>query len=201
MIWGERRSGRSTLLRVAAGIEAPDTGVVRFAGRDLQRRNGELGGGIAYCRKTFRSSAGRTVLDHLYAAQLARKVPRSEALRRTWKALKRVRAEESARLIASELTAAEVVRVAIARALTASPRLLVIDEPTIGVDLPERDPILELLRSLADEGLAVLASTGEGPGMLGADRVLTLRKGSLRGELVPNLTPVTELSRRRQANT
>ena len=68
------------------------------------------------------------------------------------------------------------MRVAIARALTSEPRLLVIDEPTIGVDLLARDGVLRLLRSIVDGGIAVLTSTGEGTGFLGADRVLSLAR-------------------------
>ena len=64
----------------------------------------------------------------------------------------------------------ESVRVAIARTLALEPALLVIDEPIRGVDLLERDGILALLRSLADEGIAVLASTAESTGLAGADR-------------------------------
>jgi ABC-type sugar transport system ATPase subunit len=199
VVWGERRSGRSTLLRVAAGIEPPDSGVVRFAGRDLARAGGQaLANGIGYCRRVFRVSAGQTVLEHLLAAHFARRVPRATALHRSWQALQRVEAEHCASLRASELSRDEVVRVAIARGLGSGPRLLVIDEPTIGVELAERDRILFLLRSLADEGIAVLTSAGEGTGLLGADRVLSLGNGRLRGELMPELAPVTELSRHRR---
>ena len=54
MVWGERRSGRSTLLRIAAGIETPDAGVVRFAGGDLAERRGEvLGGRSATAERCF----------------------------------------------------------------------------------------------------------------------------------------------------
>lgn len=91
------------------------------------------------------------------------------------------------------------MRVAIARALTCNPRLLVIDEPTLGVEPIKRDSILALLRSLANEGIAILSSTGEGTGFLGADRVLALDKGKLHGELTPDLAPVTDLMRHRQA--
>ena len=53
-IWGRRRSGRSTLLRIAAGIERPDAGVVRFQGSDLAGPRGDvLGGGIGYCQGSF----------------------------------------------------------------------------------------------------------------------------------------------------
>lgn len=200
VVWGERRSGRSTLLRVAAGIEPPEAGVVRFAGHDLARRGGQmLGDGISYCRKVFRPSGSRVILEHLMIGQFARRAPRSTALSGVWRALERVGAERCAKLRAEQLSGGEVVRVAIARALTADPLLLVIDEPTIGIELPERDEILSLLRSLADEGIAVLSSAGEGTGLLGADRVLSLGKGKLRGEPVPDPLPVADLGRRQQA--
>lgn len=200
VVWGERHSGRSTLLRIAAGIETPDRGTVRFGGRELVERSEDiLGGGISYCRRQFRASGGQTVLDQLMAGQFARRVPRPKALTRAWRALERVQAAGCATLGTSELKTEETVRVAIARALTSRPRLMIVDEPTIGVDVLKRDDILELLRSLADEGIAILASCGEGTALLGADRVLSLGKGNLYGELTPELAPVTELSHRRQA--
>src|SRR5580704_6334486 len=165
-VWGERRSGRSTLLRVCAGIERPDAGIVRFAGRDLADRGAQgLGGGISYCHWNFPAVGEQTVLDLLLAAQYARRVPRSVALRCSGEVLHRVGAEPYAALRPEELDTGEAVRVAIARALTSEPRLLVIDEPTLGVELSERDRILQLLRSLADEGIAVLTSTAEGTGL------------------------------------
>jgi ABC-type multidrug transport system ATPase subunit len=199
-IWGERRSGRSTLLRIATGIETPDSGVVRFAGRDLGARGSSmLGGGISYCRTAFRHSGGQNIADLLAAGQLARGVPRATARSRVWNALERVGAQQCARRGPEELNGEETVRVAIGRALASQPRLLAIDEPTIGVALLARDGILHLLRSLADDGISVLTSTGEGPGLLGADRVLSLGKGKLRGETIPELAPVTDISHRRQA--
>lgn len=200
VVWGERHSGRSTLMRIAAGIEKPDAGVVRFEGRNLVERRGEtLGGGISYCRRGFRLDWGRTVLDQLVASQLVRRVPRSTAQTNAWKALERVDAAWCATLVVTELKVEETVRVAVARALTADPRLLVVDEPTIGVDSSRRDDILKLLRSLADQGIAILQSTGDGTGLLGADRALSLGKGTLSGELIPDLAPVSDLARRRLA--
>ncbi len=200
VVWGERRSGRSTLLRIAAGIEPPNHGTVRFQGRDLAERGAEmLGDEIGYCRRGFRPERGLTVLDQLISSQFARKVPQATALTRACRALERVGADWCAQLPARGLKTEETVVVAIARALTADARLLIVDEPTIGVDPLKRDDILKLLRSLADEGVAILASAGEGTAMLGADRVLSLGNGTLRGELKPDLAPVTELERHRRA--
>jgi ABC-type sugar transport system ATPase subunit len=200
VVWGERRSGRSTLLRIAAGVEAPDTGVVRFDGRALSERGEMIGKGISYCRKEFRRTRGQTVLDQLVVSQFATNVPQPTALTRAWKSLERVGAEQCAGLAMSDLKIEETVRVAIARALCSAPRLLVIDEPTIGVDSLKRDDVLKLLRSLADEGIAILASAGDGTELLGAHRVLSLGKGKLHGELTPSaFAPVSDLDQHRQA--
>ncbi len=195
-VYGRRRSGRSTLLRIAAGVEAPDSGTVCVDGRDLSARSCELlGDGIGYCRKTFHPNEGRVVLDHLVVGQLARGVAHKAAANRAWEALERADAGGCAKLRPAELDGGEAVRVAIARALSLQPRLLLIDEPTIGVDLLARDAILMLLRSLAGEGMAVLTSTGDTTGLSGA-RALTLSDGELHGRPTRELAPVLPLRRR-----
>jgi len=196
-VWGLRRSGRSTLLRVAAGIEAPDTGVVRFEGRN-PAGGGALGGGIGYCGRALGGAEGRDVLDELLLAQLARGTVQSAARSHAFSALERAGAEQCAERMLRELDTAETVRVTIARALVLGPSLIVLDEPTAGVDLLERDGILSLLRSLADEGIAVLIATGEATVLSGADRALSLAEGELRGSSAPELAPVLPL--RRQAS-
>jgi ABC-type ATPase involved in cell division len=194
-VWGMRRSGRSTLLRIAAGVEAPDTGVARFEERDLRDRRGErLGDGIGYCNRTFRPSDGRLVIDHLIVGLIARGEPLVLAATRARAALERAEIGHCATLRPGELNCAEVVRAAIARAIAFAPKLLLIDEPTIGVDLLARDGILLLLQSLAREGIAIVASTGESPGLSGA-RALTLSEGELHGRPARELATVVPLRR------
>jgi ABC-type lipoprotein export system ATPase subunit len=193
-VYGGRRSGRSTLLRVAAGVETPDSGVVRFDGRVLTDHNGDLlGDGIGYCVTTFHRAEGRTVLDQMTVGQLARGVSPLLAQPRAYEALKRSGAEQCVALEPSDLDGAELTRVAIARVLAFQPRLLVIDEPTFGVDLLARDGILLLLQSLAEEGVTILMSTGETTGLSGADRALVLDDGELRGHLEPERASVISL--------
>ncbi len=194
-VWGMRRSGRSTLLRIAAGVETPDTGIVRFEGHDLCARHGDrLGDGIGYCSRTFRPSEGQLVTDHLIIGLIARGEPLALAAARARAALERAEIGRCATLRPGELDCAEVVRAAIARALTFAPRLLLIDEPTIGVDLLARDRILLLLHSLAQEGMAILASTGESPSLSGT-RALTLSEGELHGRPARELATVIPLRR------
>jgi putative ABC transport system ATP-binding protein len=198
-VWGLRRSGRSTLLRVAAGIEPPESGVVRFDGEDLARHPDRLGSGIGYCRPAHGEGEASGVLDELIAGQLARGVPQALAQSRAFTVLERVGAGGCAGRALHELDGGESMRVAIARALALGPSLLVVDEPTKGVDLLERDAILSLLRSLADEGIALLVSAGEATALSGADRALSLSNGRLRGSLSRELAPVVPLRRRASA--
>jgi ABC-type lipoprotein export system ATPase subunit len=195
VVWGLRRCGRSTLLRVVAGIEAPDDGVVRFDGQDLASHGEQLlGAGIGYCQKLLRSGS-QFVQEVVMVPLLAAGVVPARARSRAREALERAGVADCATLRVSALDAAETVRVALARVLAQQPRLLVIDDPIEGVDLAQRDGLLALLRSLADEGITVLASTVESAGLSGADRTLALSGGELRGPPRRELAPVLELRR------
>ncbi|HTC59758.1 MAG TPA: ATP-binding cassette domain-containing protein [Solirubrobacteraceae bacterium] len=193
-VWGLRRSGRSTLLAVAAGIDRPDSGAVLFEGKDLNARGATvLGDGVGYCHEGVGVASGRRVIDYVRAGLLARGVPVPLAHSRAYEALQRVGIEQFNELILGDLDGAEAVRVAIACALVLGPRVLVIDEPTKGVDLLERDEIVLLLRSLANDGMAILVSDGDGSGLSDADRALTLAGGELRGRKSPEMGTVLPL--------
>jgi|ERR1700733_2292772 ABC-type sugar transport system ATPase subunit len=196
VVWGPRGAGRSTLLRVAAGLEPPEQGVVLFAGVDLAVSGEEvLGDGIGYCHKSFGSGGWQLVLDQVMISLLARGVASDAARSRAHAALERTGAGECAALRLNALRAGEAIRVALARVLALGPRMLVVDEPTEGIETIERDEILSLLRSLAEDGLAVLASTGEPAGLSGAARSWVLGEGELRGAPVSELAPVVPLRR------
>jgi putative ABC transport system ATP-binding protein len=197
-VWGMRGSGRTTLLRLAAGIDAPDSGSVHFDGRDLAKHGDEvLGHEIGFCQKAFRTAAGRAAIDEVLVGLLVNGATRALARARALAALERVGGERLGARRLSELDSGERVRLSIAHALALAPRLLVIDEPVAGVDLHERDGILLLLRSLADEGIAVLMTVGELTGLSGADRSLTLGDGELCGSPRRQLAPVLDLRERR----
>lgn len=200
-VWGLRGSGRTTLLRLAAGIDAPDAGAVRFDGRDLAE-HGEriLAREIGYCQKSFPSAQGQLAIDEVLLALLVNGVRGKEARARTHDALQRAGAERLAARRVSELDSDERVRLAIAHALALEPRLLVLDEPVAGVELDQRDAILSLLRSLADQGIAVLMTVGELSGLRGADQSLTIGEARLSGSPKRGLQPVADLSLRRQAS-
>ncbi len=186
VVYGARKSGRSTLLRVAAGLEPPDSGIVRVEGHTLGARGAtRLLERIGYCQRRLGSSEKETVREHLELVQWARGERVRVARSRTRSSLERVECIDVLHTPTAELSPTERVRVSVATALTLEPRLLVIDEPTLGVDVLDRDAILGLLRALADDGIAVLATTGESTAFAIADRALSIRRGRLHGDLHP----------------
>lgn len=193
-VWGMRGSGRTTFLRLAAGIDVPDAGQVRFDGRDLAAHGEEIiGRQIGYCQKSFHTVGAQAAIDEILVGLLILGTPPAEARVRAHETLALVGGDRFAAHPFRELDSAERVRLAIARALAPRPRLLVIDEPVAGVELHERDGVLLLLRALADAGVAVLMTVGEPTGLSGADRSLTIGDGELCASAKAELAPVLPL--------
>jgi lipoprotein-releasing system ATP-binding protein len=185
-IRGARRSGKTTLLRVIAGIEAPDAGAVRLDGRDVSRmpaaertrRLREIG----YAPKEWRVASGKPVVDHVALPLLAEGCPLATALAKAHEAIERVDAADCAELTPQKLSPSELARVGLARALVRAPRLLLVDEPGATVDPEERDRILRLLCSLVGEReqLAAIVVSRDAAVLGGAQRVMSIGSGRLR---------------------
>lgn len=193
-VWGGRGSGRTTLLRVAAGLEQPDAGRVVFDGLDLAAgAEAATARGLAYVQPRLIGPQRQPLIDRLSVALVARGRSKGEARREAEAVLARVGAGGCAQVRVGELDAAEAVRVGIAQALLLEPKLLVVDEPTATVPLIERDGILALLRSTADAGTAVLMTAGEAIGLSGVDRALTISRGRLHANVTADRAEVIPL--------
>ena len=198
-VWGPRFSGRTTLLRVAAGLEVVDGGRVLIDGSEVaDHPEGALRRRIAYCHTSFAPAHAELVVEHVAVPLLAVGTRIDRACTRAQAMLDRVGAGACAEMRPHELGQGELVRVVLARALLQRPQVLLIDEPTSGVDLVERDDLLTTLCVLAkDEHVAVLMTASEPAGLTGADRALPMREGTLGGDAVPRAAEVVPLKRPR----
>ncbi|MFY1687743.1 sugar ABC transporter ATP-binding protein [Plantactinospora sp. WMMB782] len=193
-IGGLQGSGRSALARALFGVAPFTSGTVTVDGttRALRSPREAIRAGIAYVsedRKGEGIVARQSVLDNaLLASRAVRMRVRSGHAART------VRVREL--LSAVELRAAgedqeirflsggNQQKVVLARWLALSPRILLFDEPTRGIDVGAKAVVHDLVRRLARDGAAVLMISSELPELIGmSDRIVVLRDGRIAGEL------------------
>lgn len=192
-VYGARRSGKSTLLRLAAGIAAPDSGTISFDGADMARMSaGErarlLRGAIAYMSADdWRANPGESVVDHVATALGSEGLTMREARHRALRALDQVGVSASgAQEATTSLSLTERTRVMLARALAREPRLLVLDEPAQMPNLGDRDKFYALLRSTTREReMALLVASEEMAALQGLGVLMSISDGELcsTGEL------------------
>ena len=184
-VWGRRRSGRSTLLRLAAGMERPDAGVVRFEGVDLWSRTAARDG-VAVWHPAFPPDHGRSLERQVAVAARRGRRPLREVRDETLAALARVGLRDQASRRPHELGHSELARAALARALMLRPRLLVLDEPLSGLDALDAERLLELIVAIArTDRVAVLLTAAEVAQLGGVDRHLPIARGAVRGTTAP----------------
>lgn len=186
-LYGERRAGKSTLMRIAAGLQAPDEGTVAFDGRRLaaMSTNGRSRlwrrGGIALADcdvKPF--EGGQPVLEHVALPLTAQGLTLGECEGLARPVLERVGLAPISHEPVSRLSLTDRVRVQAARAIVREPRVLLVDEPAVMPGPADTRELLSAIRSLTSDGVAVIIASEDMSLLSGVDRFLTLTDGRLR---------------------
>jgi putative ABC transport system ATP-binding protein len=182
---GPSGSGKTTLLLLIAALLAPDSGAIRYQGRDLshltERQVCEhLMREVGFIHQTFHLLPRVSALENAALKLLLGGIARNQAQTRALTWLERVGLGERLGHTPGELSGGERQRVAIARVLAGEPRLILADEPTGNLDTARSREIVLLLRSIAREreaGVLLVTHDSEVAGL--ADRRCTLRDGRL----------------------
>jgi ABC-type multidrug transport system ATPase subunit len=211
VVWGPRRAGKTTLALTAAGRIRPDTGRVTVGEADLAkwgprfwslRRRTTLHPDIALVSgDQIEHRAEQAQVIDLLARQLRkRRLDRDDARRLALAALRDLDLEDRKHVPLRSLSRTERSLVAVLEALASQPRVVVIDDLTLGLDARDRDKIAKLLKRSADEHqLAILMITDTMTDAIFADTIAALQHGEL--VLAPRTRPaeVLPLPRRRSA--
>ncbi len=183
-VYGQRNSGKTALLKVAAGFETPDAGRVSFRGADVARMSRRAfmrlhRDEIGWVDHAGPRSTGLSMRAYV-AMPLLGDMAATQAQRKADAALAEVGVEDCADQEWDELSDAARMLVVIAHALVRRPSLLIVDDPTVGLGMTDRDLIVGLLRSTATiQGVGVLMAVPDLPAMVQADRVHSLGRGRL----------------------
>lgn len=160
---GRSGSGKTSVLRVAAGLDSPKAGEVVWEGKSLNSLNDDR---ISELRRGFMGylDQGGVLVPGLTAFEnvLVPAVPdrrTRELADRANELLDGLGITNRAAHYPEQLSGGERQRVALARALLLSPRVLIVDEPTAGLDRANADSVIEALVGLARGGIGVLAAS------------------------------------------
>jgi ABC-2 type transport system ATP-binding protein len=178
VLLGLNGAGKSTLFSVITHLYVPRSGTVRIFGRDVKRESSAALAllGVVFQQRTL--DPDLSVAQNLAYHGALHGVGARETRARGAIQLARVGLADRARDKVRLLSGGQMRRVEIARALLHSPRMLLLDEPTAGLDIKARAGILEVVRGLvADEGIGVLWATHLVDEIRDDDHVIVLHKG------------------------
>jgi len=184
---GPNGAGKTTLFSTLVGLIRPDTGSVSLDGKDLAGLKPHKVAGLGMT-KTFQNVAlfaESSVLDNVLTAGLLRHdvdAAREHAL----ECLDRVGLREVAGKLAGNLSFPERARVELARALCTAPKILLLDEVMAALNHAEMAEIMQLIRSLRDDGVTLLVVEHHMRAIMNiCDRILVLNFGRLLADGTP----------------
>lgn len=184
VIMGTAGAGKSTLIKVAAGLQVPDSGRVVYRGRDLSRMSAKelkafyLSNGFAFQDSAL--WANQSIGDNLILPLLAidRRMPRAKALERAKRFASMLGYAESLGSRPSQLSLGEQKLISIARALIVDPTVVFMDEPTAFLDDAACERIIQLSLDLKRKGKTIIAVTHSTEfAALVADDLLVMNQG------------------------
>jgi ABC-2 type transport system ATP-binding protein len=170
---GPSGSGKTTLMRAVVGVQVVEAGRVTVLGRPAGTR--ELRRRVGYLTQAPSVYGDLTVRENLgyFARILGVSADRVDATIGT------VGLEEHARQVVATLSGGEIARVSLATALLGEPEILVLDEPTVGLDPVLRRDLWATFHRLADGGATLLVSSHVMDEAARCDELLLLREGAL----------------------
>ena len=191
VVIGPSGSGKSTLCRAINRLETIDSGTITLDGKELPAE----GKGLATLRaevgmvfQSFNLFAHKTILQNVTLGPMkVRKLKKAEAEAEAKKLLDRVGVGVQASKYPAQLSGGQQQRVAIARALAMKPQVMLFDEPTSALDPEMVKEVLDVMVSLAKEGMTMIVVTHEmGFARIAADRVVFMSDGQIIESNTPN---------------
>jgi len=190
VVLGPSGSGKSTLCRTINRLEPIDSGEIEVDGRALPAEGKALAGlraDVGMVFQSFNLFAHKTILENVMLAPLkVRKQSKAEAEQNALRLLERVGIANQKDKYPAQLSGGQQQRVAIARALAMNPKVMLFDEPTSALDPEMVQEVLDVMTTLAKEGMTMLVVTHEmGFARRAAHRVVFMADG----EIVEDATP------------
>jgi glutamate transport system ATP-binding protein len=191
VVLGPSGSGKSTLCRTINRLEPIDSGTIAIDGvvlPDEGRKLAQLRSDVGMVFQSFNLFAHKTILDNVTLAPMkVRKKSKSEAREKAMGLLERVGIANQADKYPAQLSGGQQQRVAIARSLAMDPKVMLFDEPTSALDPEMINEVLNVMTSLAEDGMTMVVVTHEMGFARGAAKRVVFMDG---GAIVEAAEPV-----------
>ncbi len=190
VVCGPSGSGKSTMIRTINQLEEHEDGTILINGEEIAAdapNIADLRREVGMCFQHFNLFPHMTILENCtLAPMLSRKVPQAEAEATAMQFLEKVHIANQAPKFPGQLSGGQQQRVAIARALCMMPEILLFDEPTSALDPEMIGEVLDVMVTLAEEGMTMICVTHEmGFARKVADRVIFMDAGQIIEENDP----------------
>jgi general L-amino acid transport system ATP-binding protein len=192
VVCGPSGSGKSTMIRCINRLETHSSGRIVVLGTELNDDVGnidEIRREVGMVFQHFNLFPHMTVLENcVLAPMLVRKQSRAEAEATARRYLEKVRIPEQASKYPGQLSGGQQQRVAIARSLCMQPKVMLFDEPTSALDPEMISEVLDVMVTLASDGMTMICVTHEmGFARRVADRIVFMDKGEIVEEAPPEM--------------
>ncbi len=190
VVLGPSGSGKSTLCRTINRLEPIDSGTIEVDGKELPAEGkglAELRADVGMVFQSFNLFAHKSILDNVTLGPLkVRKMSKSDAEKRANELLERVGIANQRDKYPAQLSGGQQQRAAIARALAMRPKVMLFDEPTSALDPEMVQEVLDVMTTLAKEGMTMLVVTHEmGFARRAANRVVFMSDGEIVEDAPP----------------
>ncbi|MCF4006457.1 glutamate ABC transporter ATP-binding protein GluA [Corynebacterium uropygiale] len=191
VVLGPSGSGKSTLCRTLNRLETIDGGVIEIDGVPLPEEGKELASlraNVGMVFQSFNLFPHLTIRDNVTLGPIkVRRQSKEEAQKKALALLDRVGIANQADKYPAQLSGGQQQRVAIARALAMDPKIMLFDEPTSALDPEMVNEVLDVMASLAEDGMTMVCVTHEmGFARRVADRILFMADGSVVEDTNPD---------------
>jgi glutamate transport system ATP-binding protein len=192
VVLGPSGSGKSTLCRTINRLEPVDSGTIEVDGKELPEEGKALAAlraDVGMVFQSFNLFAHKTILDNVTLAPVkVRRTSKAEAQKAALTLLERVGIADQKDKYPAQLSGGQQQRAAIARALAMRPKVMLFDEPTSALDPEMVNEVLDVMTSLAKEGMTMLVITHEmGFARRAANRVVFMSEGEIVEDAPPDV--------------
>jgi ABC-type multidrug transport system ATPase subunit len=155
---GPNGAGKSTLMRLITTIDTPSSGMILYGGSDISKNPNVIRQNLGYLPQDFGVYPNMTAYEFLSYMAAMKGIDRQTAKNKVHELLEALNLSGSYKVLLGGYSGGMKQRVGIAQALLSDPQILVVDEPTVGLDPEERIRFRNLLTSLSDKKIIILST-------------------------------------------